>query len=244
MDFGADYSLIKKLIDNYDIEDNKALKIVMEEIVELMNQNKKIHFELLWPKDDTKSSNGVITIGIKVKLEHLKYKLNIDIGDLPNEITLQQNKTKLFLQDEEITVYSYPIEFILADKICSIFTRTNNARRIKDYYDFYLISEYMGHDIDYIVLQKAMDYSFSKNKTFKNTEITKEYFKNKLIFFRTNYKLIEKNNIFYQSYLEFKNRFEFDKELEFVTILQTIKNFIDTYSKNKNKNNIKTRKFF
>lgn len=102
------------------------------------------------------------------KLSNLKIPFSIDIstGDL---ITLRavEYKYKTILENNQISLYTYNYETIIAEKFETVLKRNISNSRMKDYYDLYYFVTYKWNDIDKATLEVAVDTTFKHRKSKK-----------------------------------------------------------------------------
>jgi len=65
-------------------------------------------------------------------------------------------KYKLLMEERWISIYSYNLETILAEKIETVLFRGILNTRSRDFYDIYKLSKLRGIDIDYSLCKKAL----------------------------------------------------------------------------------------
>ena len=95
------------------------------------------------------------------KLSNLRIPFSIDIstGDLITPRTIEYNY-KTMLENENISLYTYNYETIVAEKLETVLKRNIANSRMKDYYDLYYFATYKWNDIDIGTLKKAIDTTF------------------------------------------------------------------------------------
>ena len=95
------------------------------------------------------------------KLSNLRIPFSIDIstGDLITPRAIEYNY-KTILENENISLYTYNYETIVAEKLETILKRNIANSRMKDYYDLYYFATYKWNDIDIGTLKKAIDTTF------------------------------------------------------------------------------------
>ena len=134
-----------------DIDDNVTFEI---------DKNKPI-------KED--NEYGGYRFKVIAKLSNLRIPFSIDIstGDLITPRAIEYNY-KTILEDENISLYTYNYETIVAEKLETVLKRNTANSRMKDYYDLYYFATYKWNDIDITTLKSAI------NTTFKHRN-SKEY---------------------------------------------------------------------
>ena len=95
------------------------------------------------------------------KLSNLRIPFSIDIstGDLITPRAIEYNY-KTILENENISLYTYNYETIVAEKLETVLKRNIANSRMKDYYDLYYFATYKWNDIDIGTLKKAIDTTF------------------------------------------------------------------------------------
>lgn len=98
-------------------------------------------------------------------------KVDISAGDkiTPKQIEYRHH---LLFNDSVVTVMSYNIETIIAEKIETIVTRREPNTRLKDYYDLYMFDCLDKNQIDFGILRKAICVTIeNRNANVKIDEI-------------------------------------------------------------------------
>lgn len=82
-------------------------------------------------------------------------KLDITTGDkiTPREI---EYSFKLLLEDRSISILAYNLETILAEKLETVISRSDQNTRPRDYYDIYVLTKLQAHNIDLPSLKEAL----------------------------------------------------------------------------------------
>lgn len=88
-------------------------------------------------------------------------KLDITTGDkiTPREI---QYSYKLMLEDRHIQVMAYNLATILAEKLETVISRSDQNTRPRDYYDVYILTKLQAENIDFPALGAALMATASK----------------------------------------------------------------------------------
>ena len=102
------------------------------------------------------------------KLSNLKIPFSIDIstGDLITPRAVEY-KYKTILENNQISLYTYNYETIIAEKFETVLKRNISNSRMKDYYDLYYFVTYKWNDIDKATLEVAVDTIFKHRKSKK-----------------------------------------------------------------------------
>lgn len=88
-------------------------------------------------------------------------KLDITTGDkiTPREI---EYSFKLLLEDRSISILAYNLETILAEKLETVISRSDQNTRPRDYYDIYVLTKLQAHNIDLPSLKEALAATCNK----------------------------------------------------------------------------------
>ena len=102
------------------------------------------------------------------KLSNLKIPFSIDIstGDLITPRAVEY-KYKTILENNQISLYTYNNETIIAEKFETVLKRNISNSRMKDYYDLYYFVTYKWNDIDKATLEVAVDTTLKHRKSKK-----------------------------------------------------------------------------
>ena len=139
------YEVLQEIL-NIDVKDNVSFEI---------NNSKPIR------EEDT---YGGLRYNIVGKFDNIKVNLSIDIatGDLitPREIEYDY---KMMFEDRSLTIMTYNIESIIAEKFQTVISRGILNSRMKDYYDLYYLMKYK--DFSKQNLKIAIEKTFCKRNT-------------------------------------------------------------------------------
>lgn len=99
-------------------------------------------------------------------LENIRLPFTIDlaVGDPVTPGAMKYNHKSMF-DNESISLKSYNIETVLAEKLQTIFDRRVGNSRMKDYYDIYMMIELNGRTVDFGILKEAIAATFDNRKT-------------------------------------------------------------------------------
>lgn len=139
------YEVLQEIL-NIDVKDNVSFEI---------KNSKPIR------EEDT---YGGLRYNIVAKFDNIKVDLSIDIatGDLitPREIEYDY---KMMFEDRSLTIMTYNIESIIAEKFQTVISRGILNSRMKDYYDLYYLIRYKEFSREN--LKNAIMRTFEKRKT-------------------------------------------------------------------------------
>lgn len=164
--------------------------------------------------------------GLKIKLianfERIHEVVTIDVttGDAitPKEIDFKFEK---MFSNEEIQVWSYPIENVLAEKLETILSRGIATTRPRDFYDVFILSSVRSNKIDYVILGKALENTKEKRRsTFDlkdHDSILSE---------------IQLSDFQQQLWIKYQNQYPYAKEISFDSVIHSIAKLISKIYEN------------
>lgn len=112
-----------------------------------------------------------IRMMLEAKLERMKQVFKIDIST-DDAITPKaiEYEYKLMLEDRAISILSYNLETLLAEKMQTIVARGTANTRMRDFYDVYEIMTAKSGDVDMNILNQAFESTCKKRKTNFNKD--------------------------------------------------------------------------
>ncbi len=172
-------------------------------------------------KEDNKY--GGYRFKLIAKLSNLRIPFSIDIstGDLITPGAIEYNY-KTILENENISLYTYNYETIIAEKLETILKRNIANSRMKDYYDLYYFATYKWNDIDINILKKAIDTTFKHRNS-------KEYLEK----FNTIITNISKDKILINRWDKYRKEHEYAKNIKFENTIKSIEKIYNIYNKMK-----------
>ena len=158
------------------------------------------------------SEYGGYRFKLIAKLSNLRIPFGVDIstGDLITPKAIEYNY-KTMLENENINLYTYNYETIIAEKLEIILKRNIANSRMKDYYDLYYFATYKWSDIDIITLKSAIHTTFKH----RNSEV---YLKS----FNTIIKNILEDKILTARWDKYRKEHEYAKEIEFNDTIKAV----------------------
>jgi len=141
----------------------EKLTIIIKEIIEI-------------PTDESFSLSFDNVSEIREKADYLGFKLklcadfekihelvSIDVttGDAITPREIKFNINRLFT-DEKLSLLSYPLETILAEKVETILSRGVASTRPRDFYDVYALSKLRWNEINFTTLSIALNNTMDK----------------------------------------------------------------------------------
>ncbi len=145
-------------ISNIKLNDNVVFKI--KKISEIMDEVEYTAFRF---------SMDAILDGAIIPL-----KIDISTGDVitPRKI---EYSYKLMFEDRKITIMTYPIETILAEKLETIISRSVTNTRMRDFYDIHILLK--SQIIDFNILSTALKKTSTKRGSLKILDNTEDILK-------------------------------------------------------------------
>lgn len=108
---------------------------------------------------------------LEAQLDTMRTPLKIDIstGDVitPREI---QFEYKLMFEDRAISIYTYNIETVLAEKLETVVSRGTANTRMRDFYDLYILQREKTVAIDFGKLRMALEATCQKRESLEVME--------------------------------------------------------------------------
>lgn len=168
----ADY-----LLRHYD-NDVKSVKIMVNEIFEIVTENEFIKFEIrsLEKINEIKEYNG-IRIRIMGNIGNTKTPFSIDfgVGDVIVPMPVERS-ISIMLQGVEIpNILTYSLESTIAEKFDAIIALGALTSRMKDFYDIYYLA--LTFSFDGNILKNAIESTFNIRKrelTHESLEMFKD----------------------------------------------------------------------
>ena len=185
---------------------------IFKEIFEV-DINDGVSFEIISVKDIRKEDiYGGFRLNILSKLENNKTYITVELttGDkiTPKEMKYSYN---FIFENKKISIMSYTLETVLAEKIHSVLTLGTLTTRLKDYYDIYILMFDKRIFIDKIILKNAIKNTFEN----RNVVINIDEFKNIVN------DIANDDNMKYK-WKQYQERNEYAKNISFIEIINSI----------------------
>lgn len=145
-------------------------------------------------------------------------KLDITTGDkiTPQEI---EYSFKLLLEDRSISILAYNLETILAEKLETVISRSDQNTRPRDYYDIYILLKLQSHNIDLSSLREALAATCQKRGS---TETINNY--------RHSMEIVKASEFMQSQWKTYQREFEYAAEIAFndtcdavISVMESIK---------------------
>lgn len=142
-------------------------------------------------------------------------KLDITTGDkiTPREIAYE---FKLLLEDRSIRVLAYNLETVLAEKLETIISRSDQNTRPRDFYDVYVLQKLQSHNIKIELLREAIVVT-SENRS--SIQIIKNY--------KHIIEIIRDSNVMNQRWKNYQKDFDYAKDIEFEEVCDAVLEITD-----------------
>lgn len=137
-------------------------------------------------------------------------KLDITTGDkiTPKEIVYEY---KLLLEDRSISVLAYNLETVLAEKLETIISRSDQNTRPRDFYDVYVLQKLKNHNIDLMLLRKAIVATTEKRNT---VQIVKNY--------KSIIAITRESSVMKQRWESYQKDFDYAKDISFEDVCDAV----------------------
>lgn len=151
-----------------------------------------------------------VTLSAKFPPMTVPLKLDITTGDkiTPREITYE---FKLLLEDRSIKVLAYNLETILAEKLETIISRSDQNTRPRDFYDVYVLLKLQSHNIDLKLLREAIESTTEKRNS---VQIIKNY--------KSIIEIIRDSSVMKRRWKSYQKDFDYAKDINFEDTCDTV----------------------
>jgi predicted nucleotidyltransferase component of viral defense system len=155
-------------------------------------------------------------VSLEANFFTIKVNLKIDIttGDIiiPGEVDYAY---KLMFEEREIAIKAYNLNTILAEKIESILVRNISNTRARDYYDLYILIKLNKSILDRDELKDAIRKKAQERKSVRYLDDYHVYLKS-----------ISVSPELEKIWNDYREKFSYAKNIEFVQIVTTIKDLL------------------
>lgn len=137
-------------------------------------------------------------------------KLDITTGDkiTPREITYE---FKLLLEERSIRILAYNLETVLAEKLETIISRSDQNTRPRDFYDVYILQKLQSHNTDIELLREAIEATAEKRNSLN---IVKNY--------KSIIDTIRASNVMKQRWKSYQKDFDYAKDIDFEDVCDAV----------------------
>ncbi len=202
----------------------KGFTLSEENLISIFNEvcnidvNDSFYYEMDRIEEIRESDEyGGYRIYLKAVYEPLKVPLSVDIttGDkiTPKEMNFP---FKLMFDEGSINILSYNVETILAEKIETILSRSVANRRIRDYYDIYILWKFYANKVNVATLTQALRQTSVKRGTY---EVIENH--NKILADINNDKMIS------DLWIKYAENYEYAKEITYDDIFVVLTEIMD-----------------
>lgn len=152
-------------IENQNLSANDAWKIISE--IKNIDLGDSVTFEIV---DVSEIMDQMEYPGIRVSLKAIMgkminpIKIDISTGDAITPQSIEYNY-RLLLEDKAISLRSYNLETVLAEKLQTILVRGISNTRMRDYYDIDILLSLYGENVDERTLKEAFNATCKKRGT-------------------------------------------------------------------------------
>ena len=184
---------------NIDIDDGVSFQIISIKDIRLENEY------------------GGFRLNILSKLDNNKTYITVELttGDVITPREMKYNYNSIF-EDKKISIMSYTLETILAEKFQTIVTRGLLNTRLKDFYDVYILINTKMKELSKDNLIKAIKNTFERRKTNIDIEQFNELIKD-----------LSTDNNMNNLWNEYVLKNSYAKEIAFKDTIDAIKQIIE-----------------
>lgn len=196
--------------------DRDELAKILNEII-LIDLDDHINFKIKNIKNiHDVSEYDDFRVSLEAVFDTIKVNLKIDIttGDviIPEEIDYSFN---LMFEDRKIMIKAYNLNTILAEKIESILVRNVSNTRARDFYDIYILMVLNKANFDKLELKKAIWKKAEERKSTIYIEDYEKYLND-----------VSESKDVLNIWNSYREKYNYAKEIEFDSILKTIKDIM------------------
>jgi len=197
--------------------------LTVENIQRIFNEilaldiNDGVSFKLKWI-DEIRENDiyGGFRISLDGFYDTLTVPIKVDLtsGDriTPHAIEYQY---KLLMEERWISIYSYNLETILAEKIETVLFRGVLNTRSRDFYDIYKLSKLRGIGIDYSLCKKALIATMERRESIDMLSNSENILDS-----------IRKDRFIRERWAKYQREFNYVNEISFAEVMGEIKKVI------------------
>ena len=206
---------IDATIRNYPLTE-KNIQRIFNEILAL-DINDGVSFKLKWINEIREND---IYSGFRISMDcfydtlTVPIKVDLTSGDMITPHAIEY-KYKLLMEERWISIYSYNLETILAEKIETVLFRGVLNTRSKDFYDIYKLSKLRGIGIDYSLCKKALIATMERRKSIdilSNSENILDF--------------IRRDRFIRERWVKYQKEFNYVNEISFAEVMDEIEKVI------------------
>ena len=206
---------IDATIRNYPLTVENIQRIFNEILA--LDINDGVSFRLKWINEIRENDlYGGFRISLDGFYDTLTVPIKVDLtsGDriTPHAI---EYKYKLLMEERWISIYSYNLETILAEKIETVLFRGILNTRSRDFYDIYKLSKLRGIDIDYSLCKKALIATMERRESINllsNSENIVDF--------------IRRDRFIRERWAKYQRDFNYVNEISFTEVMDEIEKVI------------------
>lgn len=160
----------------------KGLPLTEENITKVVNSiinievNDGIQFEIKdvnYIRESDEYENFRVSLIANIGKTKNPMKLDLTTGDVITPSEIEYSYPCIF-NENEIRVFAYPIETIIAEKYESIIKRNITTTRMRDFYDLYTLYNLKKSEIDIDILSTAIKRTSSKRESSQIMKLSEE----------------------------------------------------------------------
>lgn len=197
--------------------------LTVENIQRIFNEiltldiNDGVSFRLKWINEIREND---IYSGFRISMDcfydtlAVPIKVDLTSGDRITPHVIEY-KYKLLMEERWISIYSYNLETILAEKIETVLFRGVLNTRSKDFYDIYKLSKLRGISINYSLCKKALIATMERRESIdilSNSENILDF--------------IRRDRFIRERWAKYQREFNYVNEISFTEVMNEIKKVI------------------
>ena len=152
-------------ISGFDLNSEEAVSIISEIVAIELDDGVSFSIEGCEDIMDAMDYSGIrIEMTASMEKMSVPFKIDISTGDVVTPSAIKYNY-KTMIEGHSISLYSYNIETVLAEKIQTILARGALNTRMRDFYDVKILMDIYEHSINHTILRKAFEATSRERKT-------------------------------------------------------------------------------
>jgi predicted nucleotidyltransferase component of viral defense system len=190
----------------------EELQKIFEEIIAI-DCNDEVEFEFKSIKEIREAFDYPgyrISFDALLQKTRIHLKMDITTGDIVVPAAIQYSHHCMF-SEHQITIKSYALEAILAEKLESVIVWCIAGTRLRDYYDICVLTHLFEDEVDFAQLKVSLESTAIKRQTLNQVHNYQEILLN-----------IGDDQILKSNWIKFTNNFEYARDLEFDEVVQHI----------------------
>lgn len=143
-------------------------------------------------------------------------KLDVTTGDKITPAAVEYRYPLMF-ENRELSIFAYNLETILAEKIETVISRSDQNTRPRDCYDIFILAKLKGDSININLLQRALDATARKRNTVDLMNRYDEILAQ-----------VQTGDIMQKHWRNYQRDYEYARYIDFPSVCETVKKIMRT----------------